>query len=122
MEPTRTPRQPSRPAADEAEYDRVAAQITGQLAGRGVTVHDADSPEQRADILSAVERFERAVQMRGGDSYTNSPSAADPDHREFVIPRRPDDESAAAYVRRVRAAADRLAPRDRGGPHPGSAV
>lgn len=119
MEPTDTPRDPR---ADD-EVQRVSAQITGQLAERGVLVHDADDAADRADILEAVERFERAVQLRGGDSYTNAPQSSDPDDARLVIPRRSDDERADAYVRRVREAAERLAPPPgRGGPHPGSAV
>ena len=119
MEPTDTPRD----SRAEDEVARVSAQITGQLAERGVIVHDGDDAAQRADILEAVERFERAVQMRGGDSYTNAPGTSDPDDERLVIPRRRDDEHADAYVRRVRETADRLSPpQSGGGPHPGSAV
>jgi hypothetical protein len=119
MEPTNTPR--DHRADDEVE--RVRTQIVGQLAERGVAVHDADDAAESADILEAVERFERAVQMTGASSYTNAPQSSDPDDERFVVPRRRDDEGADAYARRVRAAADHLAPpRGSGGPHPGSAI
>jgi hypothetical protein len=119
MEPTNTPRGQR---ADD-EMTRVRDQITGQLDERGVLVHDADDAAQRADILEAVERFERAVQLCGADSYTNAPQSSEPDDERFVIPRRNDDESAEAYARRVLDAADRLSPpRSGGGPHPGSAA
>jgi hypothetical protein len=120
MQPTDIPRD-ERAADDEVE--RVSAQITGQLAERGVLVHDDDDPAARSDILSAVQRFEVAVQLCGASSYTNAPQSSEPDDERFVVPRRADDESADAYVRRVRDAADRLSPpRPGGGPHPGSAV
>jgi len=119
MEPTNTPR--DHRADDEVE--RVRTQIIGQLAERGVIVHDADAAAETADILEAVERFERAVQMNGASSYTNAPRSSDPDDERFVVPRRRDDEGAESYAHRVRAAADHLAPpRGGGGPHPGSAI
>jgi hypothetical protein len=123
MEPTANPQELERTPSSEAEVERVTAQVVGQLAERGVIVHDDDTPEQLADILSAVERFEGAVQLRGGSSYTNAPQSSDPDRDEFVVPRRRDDEDAMTYVGRVRAAAEDLhPPPGTGGPHPGSAV
>ena len=108
MEPNDTPR--TTDAAADAEVQRVAGQIADQLAGRGVPVYDGDSAEDHADLLSAVEAFERARRERGGDSFVNSLQSSDPERPEFVLPRRGDDERAEAYVERVRAAAERLGP------------
>lgn len=96
--------------ASDADVARAAATVRGQLEERDVRLHDDDSPEQLADMLSAVETFEAAVRARGGDSYTNTPRSSDPDRDEFVIPTRGDDEAAPAYTRRIEAAADRIAP------------
>lgn len=106
METSNTPER----ADDEPEIERAAAQVGDHLAQRGVTVRDGDTPDERADLLSAVEDFERAVAARGGDSYTNSPLSSDPDRREFVVPRRSDDEGVPGYIARIREAADRLRP------------
>ncbi|HEU4632118.1 MAG TPA: hypothetical protein VFS08_20370 [Gemmatimonadaceae bacterium] len=96
--------------ASEADVARAAETVRGQLEERDVRLQDGDTPEELADLLSAVETFEAAVRERGGDSYTNTPRSSDPDRDEFVVPARGDDEMVPAYVRRVLAAADRLAP------------
>lgn len=93
---------------DEAEVQRVSAQVASQLGQRGVDVHDRDTPAERADILTAVEGFEHAVRARGGDSFVNSPRSSDPERREFVLPRRGADQSVEDYIARVRAATDAL--------------
>ncbi|HEY0971722.1 MAG TPA: hypothetical protein VGE02_12200 [Gemmatimonadales bacterium] len=92
------------------DTDRAATQVRHQLEERGVRVHDDDPPEGLADVLSAVEQFERAVARRGGDSFTNTPQSSDPDREEFVVPTRGDDEAADAYARRVSARATEIAP------------
>ena len=96
--------------ASDADVARASATVRGQLEERDIGLRDDDSPAELADILSAVETFEGAVRVRGGDSYTNAPRASDPDRAEFVIPTRGDDETAGAYIRRISAAADRIAP------------
>lgn len=92
------------------DTDRAVTQVRHQLEQRGIRMHDDDAPEAVADLLSAVEQFERAVARRGGDSFTNSPQSSDPDREEFVVPTRRDDEDAAAYAVRVRARAEELGP------------
>ena len=48
---------------------------------------------QLADLLSAVDEFERAVIAAGGDLMMNSPMSADPEDTRFVIPARRADEA-----------------------------
>ena len=98
------------PEATTADVDRAAANVRGQLEERDIRVHDDESPPELADLLSAVEDFEGAVRAQGGDSYTNTPQSSRPGRAEFVIPTRGDDETASAYERRIRAAAERIAP------------
>ena len=98
------------PARDEGEIDRATRQVRGQLEQRGVNVHDEDGAEDEALMLEAVEAFEAAVRRCGGDSYTNSRSSSRPERRDFVLPARGDDERADTYARRVRNAAESLAP------------
>jgi hypothetical protein len=103
---------PDQQPADERtaarDLDRAATQVRHQLEQRGVRVHDSDGPEELADLLTAVEQFERMVARRGGDSFTNSPQSSDPDHREFVVPRRGDDEDAPTYTQRVRTRTEQI--------------
>ena len=95
-------------AARAREHQRAASLIIGQLEQRDIIVLETDRAEDLADLLSAVERFEQAVAMLGGDSMRNAPDSALPERREFVIPRRADDEGTSGYTRRVDDAAARL--------------
>ena len=80
--------------------DRVAAatEIAGRIFQKGVEVSADEDPAILADLLSAIERFENAVINRGGDLMVNMPGSTDPQDPAFVLPRRKDDESLAAYI------------------------
>ena len=93
-----------------AERDeRIAGEtIRGQLVARDVELDGEEAPEQLANLLTAVEEFERAVAVLGGDSMTNAPDSTDADDPELVLPRRRDDERVDPYTARVAAAASRL--------------
>lgn len=78
-----------------------AAEVTTRLRGRGITVTGADGPEDLADLLSAVERFERAVEAHGGDLMVDDLKSSQPDDRHFVVPRRAHGEAVRAYVGRI---------------------
>lgn len=93
---------------DEA---RATDTIRGQLDARGVELDGRESPMHLADLLAAVEVFERAVAARGGDSMTNAPDSRHPDDYRLVLPKRSNDETVAEYTRRILSAADRVAPR-----------
>ncbi len=93
------------------DQERAAATIASQLGQRGVRTAGDESPEQLADLLTAVENFEAAVEAAGGDLMNNQPGTNDPDDPEFVIPARRDDEKADAYTARVRDAGTRLGSR-----------
>jgi hypothetical protein len=93
------------------DQERAAATIVSQLARRGVRAVGDENGDQLADLLTAVERFEAAVVAAGGDLMNNQPTSNDPEEPRFVIALRSDDESADAYVARLRAAADALGPR-----------
>jgi hypothetical protein len=92
--------------ADERE--RAAETIEGQLTGRDVRLLGDETPEELADMLTAVQTFESTVAALGGDSMTNAPDSRYPDDRRLVLPQRADDETARAYIRRVTAAAEQL--------------
>jgi|SRR5687768_16932438 len=90
---------------DEA---RAAATIAGQLVERGIRIFGSESPDELGDLLTEVERFERAVADLGADSMRNAPDSAMPEDRRLVIPERLDDESVVRYAARVNAAAEVL--------------
>jgi len=101
-------------AKDEAQRERAAAaaEVSARLRSRGVAVTGGESPEDLVDLLSAVERFEAAVEAHGGDLMVDDLKSSRPDDSHFVMPRRVPREAVRAYIGRIDAA--RLAL----GPHP----
>ena len=91
------------------EEQRLARQeAEARLRPRGIVVLDEDEDEDVADLLDAVERFETAVEARGGDLFVNRIGSPEPEAPEFVPPVRKDRESAASYRDRLSQATDRL--------------
>jgi hypothetical protein len=88
-----------RHARQEAEY---------RLSERGIRVEPTDSDEEVADLVDAIERFEAAVESKGGDLFVNRIGSPEPEDPAFVPPQRREGESAADYRRRIEAAADAL--------------
>jgi len=81
-----------------------AAEVTARLRSRGITVTGAEDPEDLVNLLSAVERFEAAVEARGGDLMVDDLKSVQPDDRHFVMPRRSRGEGIRAYINRIDAA------------------
>ena len=93
-------------AKDEAQRERAAAaaEVTARLRSRGITVKGGEHPEELVDLLSAVERFEAAVEAHGGDLMVDDLKSSRPDDRHFVIPQRVPREAVRAYIARIDAA------------------
>src|SRR5829696_3227859 len=87
--------------ASEAEARRARENTIGQLSERNVLVFGDESNDDLADLLSAVELFEKKRFALGGDSFTNQPASSQPDDPEMVIPPRNDREPARSYIRRI---------------------
>jgi len=97
---------PQRPEPREERSAEV--EVTDRLRRRGVDVRSTDRPTDLADLLSAVERFEAAVERHGGDLMVDDLRSSKPDDRHFVIPRRGLAESARLYITRIDEAAANL--------------
>ena len=93
----------------EEEREAAAMELSGRLAQKGIEVGSDEDPGQLADLLSAVEEFERAVEKAGGDLFVNSLDSSDPQELRFVLPRRRDDEPLSRYGERILAAAKEMA-------------
>ena len=91
------------------ERERAATEITGRLLQRGIEASDTEDSSMLADLLSAVERFEAAVEKKGGDLMVNMPTSSDPQDPAFVVPSRNADETLDSYIMRVDQAAAALA-------------
>jgi len=92
--------------ADEERHARLEAEY--RLRERGILVTPADPDEEVADLLEAIERFEAAVESKGGDLFVNRIGSSEPENPAFVPPERQPDESAGDYRRRIDAAAGHL--------------
>src|SRR5689334_827131 len=68
-EETNNPRRSTERAA-------VREELAGRLAERGVELTGDESDEQVVRLLDAVEDFERARAMLGGDSMVNEPQSS----------------------------------------------
>src|SRR5205814_4607902 len=92
---------------DEEAEQRSAAvvEVAARLRTRGITVTGAERPEELADLLSAVERFEAAVEAHGGDLMVDDLNSSEPDDQHFVLPRRAPSEAIRPYIARIEAAA-----------------
>jgi hypothetical protein len=86
------------------ERSDAATEITGRLFQKGIDVSNSEDPSALADLLSAVERFESAVEKQGGDLMVNTPTSADPQNPDFVVPSRNADETLESYIVRIDAA------------------
>jgi hypothetical protein len=84
-----------RHAREEADY---------RLRERGIEVTARDRDEEVADLLDAVERFEAAVEARGGDLFVDRLGSPEPENPAFVPPKRRADESAFDYRARIETA------------------
>ena len=86
---------------EDRERADVAAEISDRLRSRGVALTGAERPDDLADLLSAVERFEKAVEAHGGDLMVDDLKSPKPDDRHFVLPRRAHGDTIRAYVVRI---------------------
>src|SRR2546426_11650756 len=83
------------------ERTAAAAEVTARLRGRGIALTGAERPEDLVDLLSAVERFEGAVEAHGGGLMVDDLKSTQPHDRHFVLPRRARGEGGRGYMGRV---------------------
>lgn len=96
---------------DSDDMKRVSRQSAGRLATLGIFLDGAETPAELADMQEAVERFEEAVQSRGGDLMVDEGvpgSPVQPDDRHFALPRREAGEPVIDYLNRLSTAIDRV--------------
>lgn len=94
-----------------SELRRAADEVTARLEALGVTINGDESPEALVEVLEEVERFERAVEARGGDLMVDeSPanSVGEPDDPRFALPKRLADETIRAYRDRLARVTDEV--------------
>jgi hypothetical protein len=95
--------------ASDDEMKRVSEEVAARLEALGIALDGREQPEELAAIEEAVERFEEAVESRGGDLMVDEGDrarASEPDDPHFALPVRRPGESVAAYLDRLAHATD----------------
>jgi hypothetical protein len=90
------------------EQLRAAQEARNRLSSRSITLTGDETPDQLADLQDAVERFEAAVQARGGDLFVDDLGSSQPENEALVLPRREPGEPVGAYTARIDAAGENL--------------
>lgn len=96
---------------EREELNRVTREVAGRLAARGVHLRGDETPDDITAIEEAVERFEEAVELHGGDLMVDEPPAqkpGQPDDPRFLLPTRGEEMSSAQYVELLAMAVDRI--------------
>jgi hypothetical protein len=96
-------------AYDDADLQRVASEVAGRLAARGIWLGGRERPDELEAIEEAVERFEEAVRAHGGDLMVDEGPhghTTQPDDRHFALPVRGENEPVARYLERLVRATD----------------
>jgi hypothetical protein len=88
------------------EFDAVTVELRSRAAQKGVDLDGTEGAEDLDDLLTAVDRFEAAVEAKGGDLMVNMPESSPPENPGFVLPRRRAGEHIATFNERVQAAAE----------------
>jgi hypothetical protein len=88
---------------------RVSREVAARLAALGIALDGHEDADELTELEEAVERFEEAVESRGGDLMVDEPPEGhrgQPDDPHFALPRRLDHESIARYLERLSHATD----------------
>src|SRR5260370_1662892 len=80
------------------ERAAAAAEVATRLRDRGVAVTGGEKPEELVDLLSAVERFEAAVEAHGGDPMVDGLKSSQPDQPHLLLPRPAPGATAPAFL------------------------
>lgn len=93
------------------DVERVSREVANRLEELGIWVSGDEQPEDLALLIEAVERFEVAVQTRGGDLMVDEGpdgKTTQPDNASFALPLRRADESVSKYIERLERARDEV--------------
>jgi len=96
---------------DQAEVERAMEQTRARLEALSVRLEGNESSEELVSMLEAVERFEEAVEAKGGDLMVAESvrrMVVEPDDPHFVLPKRRPGETVDRYLDRVAIATHRV--------------
>ena len=83
--------------------------LVSRLRQHGITLElDTVMAGELADLLTAVDDFEDAVERAGGDLFVDSPDSSEPERPDLVLPHPHMHERVDTYTKRVIEATRRL--------------
>ena len=82
----------------EEQIEAAMVETADRLRRRGVKVTRRERPDELADLLSAIERFEAEVEARGGDLMVDA----------GLLPLRKRGENTTSYINRIHDARRKL--------------
>jgi hypothetical protein len=86
--------------------DTITPELQSRAMQKGIELNGTEAADELDNLLSAVDRFEAAVEERGGDLMVNMPQSSPPENPGFVLPHRKPGEHIVTYTERVHAAAE----------------
>lgn len=98
--------------ADRARASELAAQ---RLRQSGVRLTGRESDDDLTELSDALDRFEQAVQIAGGDLMVDEAPdghTEEPDDPDFALPERGDRESVLRYCDRLDDATEKILRRE----------
>ncbi len=93
------------------ELKDAARETAARIAARGVSLRGHETPDELAAIEDAIERFETAVESRGGDLMVDEAprgQRGEPDDARFALPKRGATMSVTDYLVLLSRATDDL--------------
>ncbi len=88
----------------QEELRCAVAETSARLRQRAVALTGRETSDELATLLESVERFELAVESRGGDLMVDEGPhgvTREPDDVHFVLPRRRAGETVTEYLGRL---------------------
>jgi hypothetical protein len=91
------------------EFKNAIHETAARVAQRGVYLSGGETHSELVELEEALEQFERAVQMHGGDLMVDEAPAGhrgEPDDPRFMLPERVHTMAVADYISRLARAID----------------
>lgn len=86
--------------------DTITPELRSRAMQKGMELDGTEAADELDDLLTAIDRFEAAVEDKGGDLMINQQQSSPPENPGFVLPRRHRGEHIVTYTERVQAAAE----------------
>ena len=86
--------------------DTITPELRSRALQKGMELDGTEAADELDDLLTAIDRFEAAVEEKGGDLMINQQQSSPPENPGFVVPHRHRGEHIVTYTERVQAAAE----------------